>query len=158
MYILTQLYNCMLLRTSFSALIIPLNLFWASLSLLALSIRLLILSRVSSEGSGFSCRDSLMHFLSFSKQSAKFNCWYLVSSERNTKWPSLVSFDWNFSRSFALTLSLSHLAESRWNLKSTFVFTLFTFCPPGPELRLYVICNWSKGIYPSKSGVWDVMG
>lgn len=130
-------------------------LFLAILSMLALSSLLRALSCDSTEGSGFSYKLSLIKARIFSKASAKFNCCDLVTSERKTRCPSFVNFEptcknfnwfisiWKkacnnptFSKSFALTLSLNQLAESKWNRTSTLVLTLFTFCPPGPELRL----------------------
>lgn len=34
------------------------------------------------------------------------------------------------------------------NTKKKTQFTLFTFWPPGPELALYLMSNFSIGIYP----------
>jgi len=50
------------------------------------------------------------------------------------------------STNFVRISSDNQVALSTWNLKSTLVFTQFTFCPPGPLLLLYVIFTLSKGM------------
>lgn len=74
-------------------------------------------------------------FLKILMASSLFLSWLLCFSALIKSSPSDVSLDAHFNRnrSFSLSPSTSELATR--NLKVTRVSTLFTFCPPGPELR-----------------------
>ena len=59
----------------------------------------------------------------------------------------------NLHRPRREVIAIKVIKQMKKSLKSSFltlVLTLLTFCPPGPELRLYVNWTFLTGMTPSK--------
>ena len=85
---------------------------------------------------------------SFIIASLSLQNWLRVACDSKIRTPSFVNLFLCLTRTACLTSSGSHSASFKLNLICTLVFSLLTFCPPGPVLFEYFMSSFSTGILP----------
>ena len=84
---------------------------------------------------------SSIYFWSLAIQSCLFSAWERDWVDTTTNSPLLFTRFGKVAFSAALSNGASQLASCTTKRQSTFVFTLLTFCPPGPEERAKLNCS-----------------